>query len=60
MGLNYAKAGAREKALAFFNNAISAKDPAITLLLTRQFEFLNFKYLNLVQVIRKIKQIVGL
>ncbi|HEX5654624.1 MAG TPA: adenylate/guanylate cyclase domain-containing protein [Chitinophagaceae bacterium] len=58
MGLAYAKAGAREKALACFNNAIAAKEPAITLLLIRQYDFLNFKYLNLVQVTRKIKQLV--
>jgi TolB-like protein len=59
-GLDYAKAGAREKALASFNNAIFLKEAAITLLLIPQYEFLNIKYLNLVQLTRKIKKLLDI
>lgn len=55
MGIDYAKAGAREKAIDCFNNAILLKETAITLLLIRHFEFLNIKYLNMVPITRKIK-----
>jgi len=58
MGVDYAKAGAKEKALQCFNNAIILEDPAITLLLIRQYEFINLKYLNLVRLIRKIKSLI--
>ena len=59
MGIEYAKAGAREKALECFNNAIALKEPAITLLLIRQFEFLNIKYLSMALVTRKVKQLIN-
>ena len=59
MGIEYAKAGAREKALECFNNAIVLKETAITLLLIRHYEFLNLKYLNLVPVTRKIKMLIN-
>jgi TolB-like protein/class 3 adenylate cyclase/Tfp pilus assembly protein PilF len=58
MGIDYAKAGARDKALECFNNAIALKEPAITLLLIPQFEFINIKYLNMALVTRKIKQLI--
>jgi TolB-like protein/class 3 adenylate cyclase len=58
MGVDYAKAGAREKALECFNAAIDAKEPAITLLMVRHYEFLNIKYLNLVPLARKIRQLI--
>jgi adenylate cyclase len=58
-GMDYAKTGAREKALECFNKAIELKEPAITLLLVRHYEFLNIKYLNLVQVTRKIKAMIN-
>jgi adenylate cyclase len=59
MGIEYAKAGAREKALECFNNAIVLKETAVTLLLIRHYEFLNLKYLNLVSVTRKIKLLIN-
>lgn len=58
MGIEYAKAGAREKALECFNLAIEAKEPAITLLLVRHYDFLNIKYLNLVPLARKIRMLI--
>jgi adenylate cyclase len=59
MGVDYAKAGAKEKALQCFNNAIVLEDAAITLLLIRQYEFLNLKYLDLVRITRKIKLLIN-
>ncbi len=59
MGMDYAKAGAREKALECFNNAIILRDTAITQLLIRQYEFLNIKFINLIQLTRKIKSLIG-
>jgi adenylate cyclase len=59
MGVDYAKAGAKEKALQCFNNAIILEDAAVTLLLIRQYEFLNLKYLDLVRVTRKIKLLIS-
>jgi hypothetical protein len=58
MGMDYARAGAREKALECFNFAIDAKEPAITLLMVRHYEFLNIKYLNLVPLERKIRMLI--
>jgi adenylate cyclase len=59
MGVDYAKAGAKEKALECFNNAIVLENTAITLLLIRQYEFLNLKYLDLVRIMRKIKLLIN-
>jgi tetratricopeptide (TPR) repeat protein len=58
MGIDYAKAGARDKALECFNNAIALKDVAVTLLLTGHFDFINIKYLNIALITRKIKMMV--
>jgi adenylate cyclase len=58
MGVDYAKAGARDKALECFSAAIDAKEPAITLLMVRHYEFLNIKYLNLVPLARRIKHLI--
>jgi tetratricopeptide (TPR) repeat protein len=59
MGVDYAMAGAKEKALQCFNNAIVLENTAITLLLIRQYEFLNLKYLDLVRITRKIKLLIN-
>jgi tetratricopeptide (TPR) repeat protein len=59
IGLDYAKAGAREKAIACFNKAIIKKESAITQLLMGQYEFLNIKYISLVQIKRKIKSLIS-
>jgi tetratricopeptide (TPR) repeat protein len=59
MGLDYAHAGAREKALVCFNNAIALKEAAISLLLIPDFEFLNIKYLNMALITRKVKQLIN-
>ncbi len=59
MGMDYAKAGIREKALECFNNAIALKEVAITLLLMGHFEFLNIKYLSLALMKRKIRMMVN-
>jgi adenylate cyclase len=59
MGIDYAKAGAREKALDCFNNAIALKDVAVTLLLINHFDFLNIKYLNMALITRKIRMMVN-
>ena len=59
MGVDYAMAGAKEKALQCFNNAIVLEDRAITLLLIRQYEFLNIKYLDMVRITRKIKLLIN-
>jgi TolB-like protein/class 3 adenylate cyclase/Tfp pilus assembly protein PilF len=59
MGLEYAHAGAKEKALGCFNNAIALKEAAISLLLIPDFEFLNIKYLNMALITRKVKQLIN-
>lgn len=59
MGLDYAYAGAREKALDCFTNAIALKDAAINLLLIRDYKFLNIKYLSMALVTRKVKQLIN-
>lgn len=59
MGLAYAHAGAREKAIDCFNNAVALKEAAISLLLIRDFEFLNIKYLNMALLTRKVKQLIN-
>jgi len=59
MGLDYAHAGARDKALACFNNAIALKEAAVSLLLIPDFEFLNIKYLNMALITRKVKQLIN-
>jgi TolB-like protein/lipoprotein NlpI len=59
MGLNYAHAGARDKAIVCFNNAVALKEAAISLLLIRDFEFLNIKYLNMALITRKVKQLIN-
>jgi adenylate cyclase len=59
MGLDYAYAGARDKALECFTNAIALKDAAINLLLIRDFKFLNIKYLSMALVTRKVKQLIN-
>ena len=59
MGIDYANAGARDTALDCFNNAIALKESSVTLLLTRQFEFLNIKYLSMALITRKIKMLIN-
>jgi tetratricopeptide (TPR) repeat protein len=59
MGLDYAYAGEREIALECFNNAIALKEPAITFLLLRDYQFFNIKYLSFALIIRKIKQLIN-
>jgi len=59
MGLDYAHAGARDKALVCFNNAIALKEAAISMLLIPDFEFLNIKYLNMALITRKVKQLIN-
>jgi adenylate cyclase len=59
MGLDYAHAGARNKAIDCFNNAIALKESAISLLLIPDFEFLNIKYLNMALITRKVKQLIN-
>ena len=59
MGIDYADAGAQEKALECFNNAIALKDVAVTLLLMGHFKFLNIKYLSMALMRRKIRQLVN-
>jgi adenylate cyclase len=59
MGLQYAYAGEREKALTCFDNAIALKESAITVLLLRDYQFLNLKYLSIALIIRKIKQLIN-
>ncbi|MEO5947275.1 MAG: adenylate/guanylate cyclase domain-containing protein [Chitinophagaceae bacterium] len=58
MGLAYANAGSKDKALACFNNAVVLKETAVTLLLIDHYEFLNLKYLNFIQLKRKIKALI--
>jgi TolB-like protein/class 3 adenylate cyclase/lipoprotein NlpI len=59
MGIDYARAGARDKALDCFNNAIALKETAITFLLLRHFDFLNIKYLSMALITRKIRQTIN-
>jgi len=59
MGIDYARAGSREKALDCFNNAIALKETAITFLLLRHFDFLNIKYLSMALITRKIRQTIN-
>jgi adenylate cyclase len=59
MGLEYAHAGAKDKAIDCFNNAIALKEAAISLLLIQDFEFLNIKYLNMALITRKVKQLIN-
>jgi len=59
MGIDYARAGARDKALDCFNNAIALKETAITFLLLRHFDFLNIKYLSMALITRKIRQVIN-
>lgn len=59
MGIDYARAGAREKALECFNDAIALKDVAITLLLTGHYDFMNIKYLSMALMTRKLKMLVN-
>lgn len=59
MGIDYADAGAQEKALECFNNAIALKDVAVTLILMGHFKFLNIKYLSMALMRRKIRLLVN-
>jgi hypothetical protein len=59
MGIDYARAGSRDKALDCFNNAIALKETAITFLLLRHFDFLNIKYLSMALITRKIRQTIN-
>lgn len=59
MGIDYAKAGVREKALDCFNNAIALKEVAITFLLIGNYEFINIKYLNMALITRKIRMLIN-
>ncbi len=59
MGLEYAHAGARDKALGCFNNAIALKEASVSLLLIPDFEFLNIKFLNMALITRKVKQLIN-
>lgn len=59
IGLDYAYAGAREKALECFNNAIALKEPAIIYLLMRDFQFLNIKFLSMALINRKVRQLIN-
>ncbi len=59
MGLEYAHAGARDKALGCFNSAIALKEASVSLLLIPDFEFLNIKFLNMALITRKVKQLIN-
>ncbi len=59
LGVDYADAGAQEKALECFNNAIALKDVAVTLILMGHYKFLNIKYLSMALMRRKIRQLVN-
>jgi len=59
MGMDYAYAGARDKAIDCFNSAVALKEAGISLLLIRDFGFLNIKYLNMALVNRKVKQLIN-
>lgn len=59
MGLDYAYAGSRDKALECFNNAIALKEAAISLLLIRDYEYFNIKYLSMALINRKVRQLIN-
>ncbi|MBL0335852.1 MAG: hypothetical protein IPP73_11310 [Chitinophagaceae bacterium] len=59
MGLDYAHAGARETAINCFNNAIALREAGVSLLLVRDFEFIDIKYLNMALITRKVKQLIN-
>lgn len=59
MGLAYANAGSKDKALTCFGNAVVLKEAAVTLLLIDHYEFLNLKYLNFIQLKRSIKALIN-
>lgn len=59
MGLEYAYAANREKALDCFNNSIALKEPSIVYLLIRDYGFLNIKFLNMALITRKIKLMIN-
>jgi TolB-like protein len=59
MGMDYAMAGARDKALECFNNAVALREVAVTLLLVGHFEFLNIKYLSMALLTRKVRMLVN-
>lgn len=59
MGLDYAHAGARETAINCFNNAIALREAGVSLLLIRDFEFIDIKYLNMALITRKVKQLIN-
>ncbi len=58
MGEAYARAGAKDKALQCFENAVTLKETAITMLLIWHYEFLNLKYINFIQIKTKIKKMI--
>jgi TolB-like protein/class 3 adenylate cyclase/tetratricopeptide (TPR) repeat protein len=59
MGVDYAYAGARDKALQCFDHAVALKEPSVLYLLMRDYGFLNIKYLNMALLTRKIKQLIN-
>jgi tetratricopeptide (TPR) repeat protein len=59
MGVDYAYAGDREKALECFDNAVALKETAISLLLIRDYSFFTIKYLNMALITRKIKKLIN-
>jgi tetratricopeptide (TPR) repeat protein len=59
MGIDYAYAGARDKAINCFNSAVALKEAGISLLLIRDFGYFNIKYLNMALVNRKVKQLIN-
>ncbi|HLF47242.1 MAG TPA: adenylate/guanylate cyclase domain-containing protein [Chitinophagaceae bacterium] len=59
MGIDYAYAGDREKALDCFDNAIALKETAISMLLIRDYGFITIKYLNMALITRKIKKLIN-
>lgn len=59
MGQDYAYAGARQKALDCFNNAVALKEAAVSLLLINDYGFFNIKYLNMALINRKVKQLIN-
>lgn len=59
MGIEYARAGARDKALDCFNNAVALKETAITYLLIRHIDFFNIKYLSMALITRRIRQMIN-
>jgi hypothetical protein len=59
MGVDYAYAGDREKALECFDNAVALKETAISLLLIRDYSYFTIKYLNMALITRKIKKLIN-